>query len=143
MARRRRRRRSQSSLSVGDSVRVGRDRQIANRLDLLPRVMPAGPVQVFRDRLDTLPLDTLPVNRSFRKRLSLRELQQRAKRARVSSRRSLLRLSVDERSRMCLRRGQRREVMFARRVAGRSWSGSGPKMRNARRNRDSRYTCRR
>lgn len=41
----------------------------------------------------------------------------------------------------CARRGVRREVMFARQVAGRRWGAGGPDMRNARRTVESQYSC--
>lgn len=46
------------------------------------------------------------------------------------------------RSSPCEARGQRREVMFARDVAGRKWGRGGPKMRGARFTVESQYACR-
>lgn len=45
------------------------------------------------------------------------------------------------RSSPCLRRGQRREVMFAAGVAGKSWRRGGPRMENARFSVESQYRC--
>lgn len=49
---------------------------------------------------------------------------------------------LNSRSTPCKRRAERREVMFARDVAGRKWgSGAGPKMRDWKFSRDSQYKC--
>lgn len=48
---------------------------------------------------------------------------------------------LNSRSTPCSRRAKRREVMFARDVAGRKWGRGGPKMRNARFSISSQYRC--
>lgn len=44
---------------------------------------------------------------------------------------------------VCDVRKEKREVMFARKVAGKRWGRGGPSMKNARRSEDSNVTCRR
>lgn len=56
----------------------------------------------------------------------------------------LARPSVDPRVRSpCLSRSERKQVLFARQVAGRKWGRGGPYMKNSRRTHLSYFTCRR
>lgn len=68
----------------------------------------------------------------------------RAQVAAVEGRRQLLRMAMPERRTPCQGRQTRREVMFAREVAGKKWSrgSGGPKMDRARHTVESQYTCR-
>lgn len=140
----RRGRRSQSSLPVGDSVTIGRRREPASRrLRLLPRSMPvgllAGVTRALRRPPRRLPLRAI----GSRRVLSDAERRFRIRRAERFYGSLLRHPRLRKQTTVCERRQARKGVLFSRGVAGRSWSGGGPDMRDARRGLSSAFTCRR
>lgn len=146
----RRRGRRQSFLSIGDSRMAGRELSLARRLERLPRALatasrrlgyrspPAIASRVLRSYAAFVP------GPSITARQYQLELSRRLARYYRAERINLARVRLDPRTRLCLQRGRRREVLFSLGVSGRSWgSGGGPQMRHARRSVDSSYTCRR
>lgn len=109
----------------------------SRRLGLLPRSLPVG---LYRPRQLVLPDVRRPV--LARRRLADSQVRQlRVARRRI--RRELLSPALSRQLGVCQRRDRRRQVLWARGVAGKSWSGGGPRMRGARHNLDSSFTCRR
>lgn len=151
MARRSRGRRARRSSrtyvsQVGDSLSVGREPLLlaSRRPSLLPRLSAtAYPVR----RQPELWLRSVPVHRRVARTRAITptaaDLRRRFLKGQ-SFTRNLLRPRMDPALRVCVSRLDRKEVLFAKRVAGRRWnSGSGPDMRRARRSQSSNYSCKR
>lgn len=124
---------------VRGSVVVGRKPVFASRNPLLLPRRYATALSTGRQQWDDL--------RSLRARFRLREATalpvvkqvQRRQRQLVS----LVRPFFSERSSPCVRRSERKQVMFAKEIAGRRWGSGGPIMKDARRTVESAYQCRR
>lgn len=112
-----------------DGSQAGRRSRITNSL-LLPRpLLPAGSTR--RDILESV-FGRAPRPRSVDLVRHYTVPQQVARR--VVTLHGLLRQSIPYRKSDCVRRAERRSVLFAYFTAGRRWgSGSGPDMRGARR----------
>lgn len=113
----------------------------ASRLARLPRTPLPGRVLSARTALRMLPN---AFGRSVRRAVragvpsGLKAITRRYRQLRA-----LGRMLKPARETPCQRRAQRRQVIFANQVAGRSWgSAGGPRMANAHRTLNSNYTCR-
>lgn len=137
MARRRRDKRPEAYQNA--SVPVGREVRLASRNPLLlPR--PIAPAFITgQERLQSLRVD---LARFRAQRLLKPRISDQVQRRRIQLL-DLRRPFISTRKSPCRRRAERKQVMFAKFVAGRSWgSGSGPQMRFARRTEFSNYSCR-
>lgn len=122
---------------VGDSVTAGRPFHSRTRANALPR--PNALAILSR-------LFTAARSRSLAAPGS--RVVRRAPPAVYKARRRVERLRLihpllSSRTRDCANRSERREVMFARRVAGKKWGSGGPRMKGARRQLSSAFSCRR
>lgn len=125
-------------LSIGDSIRAERQPSLTTRLRVLrPQAAAYSRGGNISDFVRNRP--RVRISRRLMQSLSSKPSRSmlRARYPRFSSPRIPARLSV------CVARRVRKEVMFAKAVAGRSWGSGGPQMRGARRTPDSSFTCRR